>query len=175
MINRFQYPKQGKITLATINSSDILQINTQITVQWSANATAYPNVTLVLWDALADGLYYDQGAAYDQQPNNGSVKWIVPSVANGRYHLGVGPGPPNGMFNFSESGIFTISEGSNSSSAPPTSTPSNSLTPTDTSNPTRTPTFASVNSPAPGHSSERNLFMALLMVVLVIMGTVVVV
>ena len=92
MINRFQYPKQGKFTLATINSSDILQINTQITVQWSANATAYPNVTLVLWDALADGLYYDQGAAYDQQPNNGFVKWIVPSVANGRYHLGVGPG-----------------------------------------------------------------------------------
>jgi hypothetical protein len=92
MINPFQYPKQGIFTCSTINISDILQIGTQITVQWSANTKAYPNVTLVLWDALADGVFYDQGVAYDQQPNNGSVKWIVPPVANGRYHLGVGPG-----------------------------------------------------------------------------------
>lgn len=68
-----------------------------ITVTWVAQTSALPLVTLVLWDADPDGVYYTQ-TGYENFPNTGQVQWIVPNnVGQRRLGIGVGNSPASGF------------------------------------------------------------------------------
>ncbi len=61
---------------------------------WVPQSSVLPLVTLVLWDANPDGIYYAQ-KGYENFTNTGQVQWIVPNhVGDRRLGLGVGKRPP---------------------------------------------------------------------------------
>src|SRR5213076_3004568 len=69
-------------------------VGQSITVTWVPQTSVIPLVTLVLWDANPDGIYYAQNG-YENFTNTGQVQWIVPNnVGDRRLGLGVGTRPP---------------------------------------------------------------------------------
>jgi hypothetical protein len=74
----------------SLTNSEIFTVGQSITVTWVAQTAALPLVTLVLWDANPDGIYYAQ-AGYENFPNTGEVQWIVTNNV-GQRRLGIGVG-----------------------------------------------------------------------------------
>jgi len=173
-------------------AGNVLQVGETVTLKWHAEDTIYPNVTIVLWDPTPDGVFYDLGTKLDEIKNTGSADWTIANFGNGEYHLGIGAGTAGALANYSDSGIFTITNGVSSSSSssvasstatettsttslasittPHITTPQSLSTGTGGA-PAQTPTFAGVSQSSGSKlGAENNLFGAILLVVLVILG-----
>jgi len=170
-------------------AGNVLQVGETVTLEWHAEETLYPNVTIVLWDPIPDGVFYDLGTKLDGIKNTGSAIWTIANFANGQYHLGIGSGTAGALANYSGSGVFTITNGVSSSSSSSLSVASSTATETTSTTslasattpqtlstgtggaPAQTPTFAGVSqSSASKFCAENNLFGAILLVVLFILG-----
>jgi len=129
----------------------ILYVGQVVDIRWEANATRYPNVTLVLWDSNPDGYYFNL-SNLDFIPNSGSVAWTVPDFVGPR-RLGVGVGSPGSLADSTSSNVFTIDfpppPSSTSQVSSTSSSSSTAATGSSTSTNTLIPTSSATSSSAP--------------------------